>query len=57
MRSKVTVRRPADDADDVVALLEQQLGEVGAVLAGDAGDQGLPAGGLVMRGSSFLGWR
>ena len=28
-----------DHADDAVALLEQQLGEVRAVLAGDAGDQ------------------
>ena len=32
-------RGAADHAVDVVALLEQQLGEVGAVLAGDAGDQ------------------
>ena len=32
-------RRPADQAVDLVALGEQQLGEVGAVLAGDAGDQ------------------
>ena len=30
---------PADDADDLVALGQQELGEVGAVLAGDAGDQ------------------
>jgi RNA polymerase sigma-70 factor, ECF subfamily len=29
---------PADHADDLVALVEQQLGQVGAVLAGDAGD-------------------
>ena len=29
----------ADDAVDFVALLEQQIGEVGAVLAGDAGDE------------------
>ena len=33
--------RAALHAVDDVALLEQQLGEVGAVLAGDAGDQGL----------------
>ncbi len=32
--------RAADQAVDVVALVEQQLGEVGAVLAGDAGDEG-----------------
>ena len=30
---------PADEAEDLVALVEQQLGEVGAVLAGDAGDE------------------
>src|SRR5205807_9226763 len=30
---------PADDAVDLVALGEQQLGEVAAVLAGDAGNQ------------------
>jgi len=30
---------PSDDADDAVPLGEQQLGEVGAVLAGDAGDE------------------
>ena len=29
----------ADDAEDFVALVEQQLGEVRPVLAGDAGDQ------------------
>jgi len=28
-----------DDAEDAVALLEQQLGEVGAILSGDPGDQ------------------
>jgi hypothetical protein len=32
-------RRAADHAVDLVALLEQQLGEVGAVLPGDAGDE------------------
>ena len=32
-------RAAAHDADDAVALREQQLGEVGAVLARDAGDQ------------------
>ena len=31
--------RPADHAADLVALVEQELGQVGAVLAGDAGDQ------------------
>src|SRR6267378_551145 len=35
----VEQRRPALDAVDDVALVEQQLGEVGAVLPGDAGDQ------------------
>ena len=34
-------RRAADDAVDLVALLEQKLGEVRTVLAGDAGDQRL----------------
>ena len=29
----------AHHADDLVALLEQQLGQIRAVLAGDAGDQ------------------
>ena len=32
-------RGAAHEAEDVVALVEQQLGEVGAVLAGDAGDE------------------
>ena len=32
-------RGAADHAVHLVALLEQQLGEVGAVLAGDAGDE------------------
>ena len=32
-------RGAADHAVHVVAVLEQQLGEVGAVLAGDAGDE------------------
>jgi hypothetical protein len=32
-------RAATDDADDAIPLGEQQLGEVGAVLAGDAGDQ------------------
>jgi len=30
----------AHHADDAIALLQQQLGEVGAILAGDAGDEG-----------------
>jgi hypothetical protein len=30
---------PAHHADDLVALLEQELGQVRAVLAGDAGDE------------------
>ena len=32
--------RPADEAVDLVALVQQQLGEVRAVLAGDPSDQG-----------------
>ena len=49
MRSKLSVAGAADDAVDLVALVEQQLGEVGAVLAGDAGDEGgrHVAGGLL----------
>ena len=39
IRSKLTVLDPPDHADDLVALVEQELGQVGAVLAGDAGDQ------------------
>jgi len=31
--------RPPHHADDAIALLEQELGEVRAVLAGDAGDE------------------
>ena len=39
------LRRGAPDhAVDLVALLEQQLGQVGAVLSGDAGDQGALGG-------------
>src|SRR5690606_32518739 len=33
---------PTDQPPDLVALLEQMLGEVGAVLTGDAGDQRTP---------------
>jgi len=33
---------PPDDAVDLVALLDQQLGEVGAVLPGDSSDQRTP---------------
>jgi hypothetical protein len=32
-------RRPADEAVDLVALVEEELGEVAAVLSGHAGDQ------------------
>ena len=39
MRSVLNERGAALDAVDFVALAEQELGEVGAVLAGDAGDQ------------------
>jgi hypothetical protein len=34
----VEERRAALDAVHLVALVEQELGEIGAVLAGDAGD-------------------
>ena len=37
---------PALDAMHAVALFQQQLGQVGAILAGDAGDQGGFAGGI-----------
>ena len=39
MRSKFTVLERRTMPIDLVALVEQELGEVGAVLAGDAGDQ------------------
>ena len=39
MRSYGVVELRRTDADDAVALREQELGEVGAVLARDAGDQ------------------
>ena len=37
---EVDRRGAPDHADDLVALVEQELGQVGAVLAGDAGDEG-----------------
>jgi hypothetical protein len=36
----VEQRRPPLDAVNLVALVEQELGQVAAVLAGDAGDEG-----------------
>src|SRR5262249_12493212 len=36
---EVLAAGPPHHADDAIALLEQELGEVGAVLPGDAGDQ------------------
>ena len=39
IRCGVERRRAADDAVDLVSLLEQQLGQIRAVLAGDAGDE------------------
>ena len=39
MRPVLKERRAADDAVHLVALLEQQLGQVGAVLTRDSGDQ------------------
>ncbi len=38
MRQRFGALDAADDAEDLVALLEQEFGEVGTVLAGDAGD-------------------
>ncbi len=38
-----------DEAVDLVALVQEQLREVGAVLAGDPGDQGLRVGSLMRR--------
>jgi hypothetical protein len=37
--ARVEGGRASDDAVDLVTLLEQELGQVGAVLPGDAGDQ------------------
>ena len=37
------VAGPADDAEDLVVLGQQQFGQVGPVLAGDPGDQRAPA--------------
>ena len=55
MRSKFTVLDAAHHADDLVALVEQELGEVGAVLAGDAGDErALGVMGPVYRTSEWL---
>ena len=41
---RVVVDRPANHADDLVATLEQELREVRAVLAADAGDESTPHG-------------
>ena len=41
---RVEARGAADDAVDLVALLQQQLRQVAAVLAGDSGDQGALVG-------------
>ena len=38
MRSVLKVDAPPDEAVDLVALAQQEFGEVAAVLAGDAGD-------------------
>ena len=37
--ARVERARATDEAVDLVALLEEELGQVGAVLSGDAGDQ------------------
>ena len=39
MRDGVEGAGAADDAVDFVAFLEQQIGEIAAVLPGDAGDE------------------
>ena len=39
MRDGIEGARPADDAVDFVTLLQQQIGEIRTVLAGDAGDE------------------
>ena len=39
MRSVLNRLRAALDAVHLIALLQQELGQVGAVLAGDAGDE------------------
>ncbi len=50
---RIEKRGTALDAMDDVALVEQQFGEVGAVLAGDAGDEcNFGCGHLVV----VLGW-
>lgn len=36
----IEVGGSADEAVDLVAFVEEEFGEVGAVLTGDAGDQG-----------------
>ena len=38
MRQKFGALEPPDDPGDFIAFVEEQLGEVRAVLAGDAGD-------------------
>ena len=56
-------RRAALDAVDDIALVEQQFGQIGAVLAGDAGDQGdlvrNVGGGMICQSSVLRGrsWR
>ncbi len=40
MRSVLNVDAPADEAVDDVALVQQLLGQVGAVLPGDAREEG-----------------
>jgi hypothetical protein len=45
-------RRPADQAVHLVALAQQQLGEVAAILTGDTGDDGFFGLGLSHSGNS-----
>ena len=51
MRSVLNERRAALDAVHLVAFLQQELGQIRAVLAGDAGDQRLLAQDSLRRGA------
>jgi hypothetical protein len=41
MRAVLNERGAALDAVDLVALVQQEFGQIGAVLAGDSGDDGI----------------
>lgn len=51
----VEIGGPSDQAVDVVAFVEEEFGEVGAVLAGDAGDERDLAGLQRIRGGAVGG--